>query len=154
MATRLRGKIAYDPLTGTLTRQDKNGIARAVTEKNKLGYVQLSVDGKYYYGHRLAWWFVHGEWPKGDLDHINGDPSDNRIANLRLAAKWQNSANAKRRGPGLKGTWWMKDRRKWHAAIRHDGRQIHLGSFDDEQSAHAAYCDAARRFKGEFARFD
>jgi hypothetical protein len=148
--TRLREVLSYDPETGNLTRLAGKG-PRAITGTNARGYIQLQVDGQFYYGHRLAWWFVHDEWPK-QLDHINGDPSDNRIANLRLASPAQNAANMRRKRVGLKGAF--RKRQKWISQIMANGKLHRLGVFKDEQSAHAAYCEAAERLHAEFARFD
>ena len=112
------------------------------------------VDQKFYYGHRLAWFLHYGEWPTGEIDHVNGNPSDNRIANLRIATRLQQAANARKRRAGLKGAFRFKRGPKWTAQIRHDGVKHHLGVFEDERTAHEAYCEAARRLNGEFARLD
>jgi hypothetical protein len=149
MSDRLRAVIAYDPITGLLTRE-----GRPLTGTNGAGYIQLTVDHQFYYGHRLAWWLHYGEWPPGEIDHINGNPSDNRIANLRIATRLQQTANARKRRAGPKGAFRFKRGPKWTAQIRHEGIKHHLGVFDDERSAHEAYCEAARRLKGEYARLD
>jgi len=112
------------------------------------------VDSQFYYGHRLAWWLHYGKWPTGEIDHINGNKSDNRIVNLRLATRGQNVDNRKKHRTGPKGAFRFKRGPKWTAQIRHDGVKYHLGVFDDERIAHEAYCEAARRLKGEFARLD
>lgn len=63
---------------------------------NRAGYVYICVAGKTYPAHRLAWWFYYGEWPSGTVDHINRNPSDNRIVNLRDATPYEQAMNAKR----------------------------------------------------------
>lgn len=151
MSDRIRHIVDYDPLTGLFTRKSGKGKGGG---KNGAGYIQINVDKKFYLGHRLAWWFVHGEWPSGWLDHINGDPTDNRIANLRLADGRQNRANSRRRRDGLKGVFWSTRRRKWYAQIQSGRTKYHLGVFDTEADAHAAYCRAARERFGEFARLE
>lgn len=109
-----------------------------------------------FLAHRLAWLYVYGEWPNGQVDHIDGDGLNNRIANLRLATKSQNAANARRprtNKSGYKGVCLVTGRTdKWRATIKAGGRQVHLGHFSDPREAHAAYCEAARKLHGEFAR--
>lgn len=90
------------------------------------------------------------------IDHINGNPLDNRRSNLRLANKSQNAANAKRRADntsGYKGVSWSRVSKKWRAYTREDGRQKHLGLFDTPEQAHDAYKTATVEVYGEFARF-
>jgi Demerecviridae HNH endonuclease len=146
-----RAVLDYNPLTGLFTRISGQGAGGSVTPQ---GYLRIRVNNKDYQAHRLAWWFAYGKLPASPLDHINGDKSDNRIANLRLATKQQNAANMKPRHAGLKGAWWRKDRKKWCAHINRDYKTYHLGTFDTEAEAHAAYCAAAVEFFGEFARFE
>jgi HNH endonuclease/AP2 domain len=89
------------------------------------------------------------------VDHRNGDTLDNRIENLRLATHGENCRNQKLRidsKVGLKGVIHTPSNR-WHAHIQVDYRRIYLGSFETREEAHEAYCDAARKYHGEFARF-
>lgn len=77
--------------------------------------------------HRLAWFYVHGRWPTSDLDHINGNPLDNRICNLREATRSQNNWNAglaKHNTSGVKGVCWRMDRNRWLAHLTVSGKQI------------------------------
>ncbi len=107
--------------------------------------------------HRLAWLFVYGEDPgEKMIDHINGDPADNRICNLRLAKSVDNARNRRKlegATSSYKGVSWYKRKRKWVAQIGIDGRSTHLGYFHDELAAHMAYCEAAQKYFGEFANF-
>jgi hypothetical protein len=122
------------------------------------GHTSVSLGGRKMQAHRLAWLFVHGQDPGGKaIDHINGNRSDNRIANLRLATPLENNRNqGKRSGTSsaYKGVSWYKRKKKWVAQIRMNGRSTHLGYFHDEEAAHYAYCAAAAREFGEFARFE
>jgi len=149
--------INYDPLTGEFTwRVNASSRARVGASAGGpdwRGYRLIHVNGKRHYGHRLAWFYVHGEWPNR-IDHINGNPSDNCIANLRLATGSQNGANMKLRKAnttGFKGVSRFK-KGKWRATIKHAGRAIQIGTFASPEEAHAAYVAASRRLFGEFAR--
>lgn len=90
------------------------------------------------------------------VDHLNGNGLDNRRCNLRPASKAQNAWNAAGHADsftGLKGVTFHRQRNKFVAAICRNGRRKHLGCFDTKEEAHAAYCEAASRLHGEFARF-
>lgn len=91
------------------------------------------------------------------VDHINGDPLDNRKSNLRLCSQGENVMNQRRRTnntSGFKGVSFSKDRRKWVANIQSCGRFKFLGYYATPEDAHAAYVEAAKRLHGEFARFE
>lgn len=90
-------------------------------------------------------------------DHINRSTLDNRRENLRLATNAQNQANKKVSSfsqSGLKGISYRKNRGHWRACIRVNGKEIYLGSFPTKEIAHEAYCQAAVKYHGEFARFE
>ena len=88
------------------------------------------------------------------IDHINGNPLDNRRANLRVVTMKQNSIN-RRKCKGCasvyKGVFWHKRIRKWNVQLTVNGRKIHLGYFDDELEAVKAYDAAAKKYHGQFA---
>jgi hypothetical protein len=144
----LKTLVSYDSETGVFTRIDepKPRILKGINGK---GYVQMTLRGQFYYGHRLAWFYMHDEWPKY-LDHINRDPGDNRIANLRVATQSENMANTTVRKDskiGLKGVEKAHKGPKWRARFL----RKHLGCFDSPELAHEAYLAAARMKFGEFA---
>lgn len=90
------------------------------------------------------------------VDHIDGNPLNNRRSNLRLAFQGQNRANSRisrNNKSGYKGVYWRKDMKTWRAQIRKDKVIIHLGYFNTPEEAHQAYCEAAVKYHGEFARF-
>jgi hypothetical protein len=138
--------LRYDPETGDIWRK--------VGHLNQtFGYRQLKVGGRPYQEHRVAWFLHYGVWPEGMVDHINGDKSDNRIENLRLADARSNARNSRKRKnnkSGKKGVLAAENGR-WHAQIRADGQPLYLGTFDTKEEAHRAYCDAAKKHFGEFA---
>lgn len=158
-AERLRDLVSYCPRTGAMiwrrrvnSRVPTGSVAGCC---DRLGYRRLKIDGRAYLAHRLAWLYVHGEWPVDEIDHINGQPSDNRLANLRAANSAQNKHNATLRRTntsGTKGVRWHRQRCKWCARITYAGQERHLGLFDRKIDAAAAYDAAAKKFFGEFAR--
>ena len=119
----------------------------------KDGYAKIRVNGKPHYAHRLVYLYHHGTMPEV-IDHIDGNPANNRIENLRPADMRQNQGNRRKSQRGLlpKGVDWKPSIGKWQARITVDGRQVYLGVFDTAEIAHAAYVEAARRYFGEFAR--
>jgi hypothetical protein len=110
---------------------------------------------KEWYSHRLAWLYVYGKWPKDQIDHINGDKGDNRIANLRDATPQQNSANTSTRKngtSGFKGVTFNKNAQKWVAQLFWGGKGYWLGFHDSPKLASLAYNACAEKLHGEFAR--
>ena len=101
---------------------------------------QVMVNGYNYYIHRLAWLWVYGEWPSGQIDHINRNPKDNRIANLRVATDGENKQNS---GPNKRG--YTKHGLKYRAQIGTNRTKEYLGSFDTPEEAHAQYLEAKRK---------
>lgn len=158
---RLRDLLNYDPETGVFTwrigRKGRGCAAGAVAGRvrDHDGYCRLGIDGERYFAHQLAWLHVHGEWANSDLDHINGQPDDNRIANLRIATGSENLANARRpchNTSGFKGVSWHRVAGKWRATIKKNRVPIHIGHFTSAEDAHAAYVAKAKELFGEFAR--
>lgn len=105
--------------------------------------------------HRIAWYMATGVDPIDfELDHINGDKTDNRICNLRRATRADNNRNQTKRKnntSGYKGVSWSKTYSKWVAYIGVDWKRQHLGYFDTPKGAHVAYKDAANKLHGPFA---
>src|SRR4030095_16904952 len=120
---RLKELLHYDPETGVFTNRVARGRLIVGVEAGCVttgGYIKLSVCNKRYYGHRLAWLYVFGQWPNDELDHINLVTSDNRIANLREATKAQNNSNCSVRShskSGKKGVDFVQSTGKWRAKL-------------------------------------
>lgn len=149
-ADELRQIVSYDPATGVFVWVKGGAVAG---RKSTGGYIQISISGRKYWAHRLAWFYVHGEWPSGLVDHVNMDTGDNRIDNLRLASKSENARNSskhKDNTTGFKGVARFRD--KFQAGIGVDGKRIYLGVFDTAEQAHAAYCQAAKKYHGDYRR--
>jgi hypothetical protein len=160
-AERLRELVHYDPETGIfvwLASTNMRGPRRGGKEAGgttTYGYRRIRIDQNDYQSHRLAWLYTHGEWPSGEIDHINCVRDDNRLVNLRPASRAQQSANASKRSDntsGLKGVSWNKQRQKWQAMIAVNRRSMNLGCFDNRDAAQAAYRAAAEKHFGEFAK--
>lgn len=121
----------------------------AFTTLNRGGYRVGLVFKKTYSAHRVMWAMHHGEWPVDQIDHINGDPADNRIDNLRNVSNAENSRNQKLRSnnkSGVNGVSWFKRRGKWLAQIRVRGKILHIGCFDCIGAAAAARKLAEARY--------
>jgi hypothetical protein len=115
----------------------------------------IGINRRKFCEHRLAWLFMTGAWPKDYVDHINGDPSDNRWCNLRAADHFQNLQNSKlskRNSSGHKGVHFHPQSGKWRVRIMVGRRHIQVGMFDSLEDAAAASKAAAEEYHGEFAR--
>lgn len=106
---------------------------------DRRGYRSVLFEKKSYKAHRLIWFIVHGEWPQS-VDHIDGNPSNNSLNNLRAVTHAENMKNQRRRASasGATGVYFRKHLRKWVARIRADGRDLHLGAFVTKKEAVAA----------------
>lgn len=160
-AARLRELFHYCPETGVFTRlvtRAKNAQAGSIAGTiDTIGYRRISIGPGYFYGHRLAWLYVHGEWPVGSIDHIDGDRANNSIKNLRPCDQSQNNQNRVKvtryasKGRGVKtassylGVTWGKGRKSWRAQIIVGGKYFGLGHFKTEEEAAAAYAAAKAR---------
>ncbi len=153
--------FSYDPLLGKIfwmkrpaySRIDVGDEAGCVVKTTGRHVVQ--VKKTMLYVHHVLWFLHYGYWPPEEIDHINNDRTDNDLRNLREATRLENSWNRRahsKMGKGLKGAYRLKGERRWFGQIVIDGKQTYLGRFDTEEEAHAAYCEAARRHFGEFAR--
>ena len=150
---RLRELVRYDADSGEFTNLcTRSSNAVAGTKPGCLdpkGYLKICLDGQLFMGHRLAWLYVTGCWPSGTIDHRNGRRSDNRFANLRdvpQQVNTQNQASPQRSNltSSYLGVSFHRVSGKWRAQIKVDGKKIHLGTFDDELTAHLAYREAKR----------
>jgi len=160
---RLQTLFTYDATTGVFTFKPR-ALSEFATLKasrtfatkcegktagwrHSAGYVSIKIDGAEYLAHRLAWLYAHGEWPEHEVDHINGDRADNRLANLRAVDKQTNSQNQSLRVTNTSGVMGVhQDRRRggWKAEICFKGKNIYLGNFPSLDCAAAARHGAQR----------
>lgn len=141
-----RAALSYDPGTGQLTRLTGCSAGAPAGFFRGTGYIGVSVRNRTYPAHRIAWLITYGHWPTGEIDHIDGDKANNRLANLRDVPKSINGHNRPvRRGSasGVKGVSPKKGR--WVAQICVDGVRHRLGSFTTKEAAGEAYRLAAAR---------
>lgn len=161
----LRRMLIYDDSTGQLFWRESNLhpqrirtrlVGRPAGGMGSKGYLSVCIHGKQLRVHRVVWAFIYGTWPPTGIDHKNGNTADNRVENLRLASPSQNGMNAQKKSSArtstLKGVAWNKRKKKFEGRITFEGRRYFLGLFDAEADCHAAYCEAAKRLAGEFAR--
>jgi hypothetical protein len=158
-ADELRRLLSYDPERGDFRwlvfRNNRVRDREIAGGLSGYGYWQIKLNKRLYRAHRLAWLYVHGQWPSGGLDHIDGNPLNNAIANLREATDSQNQHNqGKRRNntSGYKGVYRPHYSDKWRAQIYINGKGIALGSFDTPEDAATAYSVAAKRYHGDFSK--
>ena len=146
--------LHYNPETGDFTRLIKLHGKAASGYVNTDGYVRIRVLREKYAAHRIAWMYVYGEWPSGPLDHINGEKTDNRIANLRITNPVLNNQNKRKamstNKSGLLGAHYTPDpkrRKKPYRSCRGGaGNSIYLGYFATAEEAHEAYKQAKRKY--------
>ena len=133
--------LRYDPETGDLIwlprgnpKFDNRLANKAAGTMTRRGYIQVRFDGKFYLAHRLAWRLYYGVWPEFEIDHINGNPADNRIENLRVCTTAENRKNMPcRKNKTSKYMGVRKSRNAWSVLV--DGK--YRGSFADEDDAGA-----------------
>jgi len=156
--------LDYDASTGTFTWLPRKNAYRGWNKKfagkpaghiTNHGYLRIVIYERKYFGHRLAWAWMSGEWPDHEVDHRNLVRNDNRYKNLRVATHQQNNCNTylqTNNTSGQKGVTWDKQRLKWRAQIKCHGVMKNLGRFDRFDDAVAAYEAAAVLRFGLFKR--
>jgi hypothetical protein len=142
----------YNSETGIFTSASNRRnvhIGDVVGSPDKQGYLITTLFKKPVKLHRLAWLMINKEWPNGQIDHINGTKSDNRIANLRVVSNRQNKQNMtapSSNTSGYLGVSYHKKSGKWAANIKLDGRSIYLGIYENPEDASLAYKEAKSKF--------
>ena len=158
---KVRELLHYDPATGQFRWRVNVGsygripAGTVAGAKSLNGYIYITIGRHRCLAHRLAWFYVNGEWPEKQIDHINNNRVDNTWSNLRLADQSENSCNGSLRTTntsGYRGVSWSTAKRKWVASIVKNRKQFKLGYFSCKHEAYSAYCKAARKLHGEYAK--
>lgn len=150
--------LSYDPATGLFTskvNRQRVRVGDILGTPNVRGYIRLTIHLKFYFAHRLAWFYVNKVWPSDSIDHINGDKSDNRIINLRECDCVENGMNRKvdvRSKTGVTGVCLVTKTGKYMAHIKLDSGRKYLGFHDTIESAISARKIAESLYFGEFSR--
>jgi hypothetical protein len=168
-AEEVRQLLDYDPSTGVLLWKERpeshfRGGANSASAYasmwnsrhagkkagcHKDGYISIGINRRVLKAHRVIWLMVHGEWPDGEIDHINHIRDDNRLENLRVVTRRDNQLNHPLRSnntSGRVGVRRCKKTNKWVASIGTGPTYEHLGMFVDFDDASAAREKAERRW--------
>jgi len=162
LATYLKENLSYDPTTGFLNWKvpyKKRSLNTPVGTLHSSGYLLFSAGfSNMAYSlrvHRVCWFLYYGKWPSCFIDHIDGDRINNKLDNLREASFTENAQNSKKainNNSGFRGVSWCKERGKWSARIRTNGKYKYLGRFDCPTVAALAYDKASLKYHGDFGK--
>ena len=143
---RLKEVLGYDPETGMfrwkMSPAPSVNIGDTAGHKHIRGYIQIGINGKRHRAHRLAYLYTHGYIPEYGIDHIDRNPSNNRIDNLREVSQqcnMRNTGNYCTNTSGCKGVYWNKHNNRWCAQITVNGKRKYLGTYDKDDFASAVY---------------
>lgn len=154
---RLMEVLRYDPATGLfgwLVKPNRRIAVGQVAGCVKNTYVTIGVDGVLHYAHRLAWLYMTGDFPAGEVDHRNRIKHDNRWCNLREATGEQNNANKgvpSHNSSGAKGVSLCKRSGKWRAYVKKGRKSFSLGYYNSVSEAAKAASDAREALHGDFS---
>lgn len=159
----IRSAVDYNKKTGKFTWKTRGEMSKSWNSKwagkpafdtlHPYGYRKGRFGRFELLAHRVAWAVSYGFWPEEEIDHIDRNPDNNKIENLRLATpsnnQW-NKAKYKTNTSGYKGVTWSKDKGKWMARCSAFGKEKFLGYFDDAKSASEAYCAYSKDRHGDY----
>ena len=146
LQTELKEVLRYESETGKFIHLKTHRTVKAGHEaghcdvKHRYGYRRISFKGKYHQAHRLAYLYMWGYIPEGEVDHINHITNDNRWSNLRIVTHQENGKNQRKYKNNKSGITGIRQRSngKWRARIYHKGKHVDLGTFADQDIAIAA----------------
>jgi len=152
---KLKEYLSYDKETGFFTWikptsnhiNPQKGVAGNLRTTD--GYIQIIFNSHNYLAHRLAWLYVHGEWPKNDIDHIDGDRQNNKINNSRQATKSENLQNLKKAkksntSTGVLGVSYSKRDKSFRARVNINNKNVYCSYHKTLEQATIAYLIAKR----------
>jgi hypothetical protein len=154
----LKKWLQYDPETGVFTWISKpnrrlnlgTSAGCACGTKGGKSYIRIMINGKLYHAHRLAFLYTTGSFPEHEVDHINGNGTDNRFCNLRIVDRSNNAKNLRMKSTnksGVCGVVWHEDRNKWQSFIKIKNKTKYIGLFDSIFEAAAARKSAELLYK-------
>jgi hypothetical protein len=148
---RLKELLSYNPETGDFTNlksgKGRKPVGAVVGSVSNSGYWTSMIDGKNYQHHRLVWLYVHGEFPRADLDHRDGNRANNRLINLREATRSENCQNASMKQNNTSGVTGVRQvGNRWRTMISLRGVHRHIGYYSTRELAEAAYLAAKREY--------
>jgi hypothetical protein len=158
----LKEVLDYDPDTGVFHWRHREDVPREWNTRHAgkvagtvlpTGYRSIIINNEPYLGHRLAWFYMAGEWPPHQVDHINRIRGDDRFANLRLATSSENKRNRPADSDsisGVKGVHWHKPSQRWHVRVCLRGREHSFGYFKTVEEAAEVARMAQAKLHGEF----
>lgn len=151
---RLKEVFDYNGETGMFTwkitkssKSIKGNLAGSVSDK---GYLTVRIDGGFYRLHRLAWLYITGSHPEGQIDHIDRNKTNNKFNNLRITSNTENCRNKtmnKSNTTGVTGIYWRKSTKKWQVSIKVNYKSVHIGCFNNLKDAITARKDANKKYK-------
>src|ERR1700744_4205288 len=154
----LKSQVLYEPETGKffwLVRKSGRQLDKPI--QYGVSYGSLTLEGTRYALHRLAWFYMNGEWPPEMVDHIDGNSTNNKWSNLRLATYAENAQNRRRRRvsiTGVKGVSKHYASNTWHVTVDKDGKRHSLGPFYSIGDAYKAHAKLSKELFGEYHRPD
>ena len=140
----LKKLVVYNPDSGFFTANFTRGpvkVGKILGAETDAGYWRIQLNSQRWYAHRLAWLYMTGKWPAGEIDHIDGSPRNNKWANLREATRSENSHN---RIPS-DGVYWDSKRKVWRTTIQVNGCRKYLGSSTNKEDVKKLYLAAKNK---------
>jgi hypothetical protein len=136
-----------------VSRSNVISIGQEAGTEYARGYKRVYFDGKTHGVHRVIWQMFNGDIPDGmQVDHIDCDPSNNRIENLRLVSSRQNAMNRKRKGQtGVKNVSFSSEAQKYRVTLQHNGKRVWCGSYEDLELAELVATMAREKYHGQYA---
>lgn len=153
----LKSILNYNPETGMfkwIEVKFGRNVHKNIETLDARGYLVIKIDYEQYLGHRLAWLYMIGEWPKNLIDHKDGITNNNKWENLREANNLQNMQNrkfSKNNTTGVKGVF-INNSGNFIARLQHKGKKLNLGTYSTKEEAAEAYRLKALEIQGEFVR--
>lgn len=158
---RLKEVLHYDPQTGIFTWIDpkkprflgKIAGSNWINPKVRSHYVSIKIDKVLYKGHRLAFLYVNGEFPKNMVDHIDGNGMNNRWDNLRECTRTENYRNVRKytnNTSGAKNVYFHKRTKTWDVSFGIDGKLHHYGCYKTFDEADAVAKKVRAELHGAF----